>query len=80
MSWMVLLQSVFVRKACEIYSALPVEHSARYRVVKDAVLKGNKQVPEAYRKKFRSSTKCDKQTYVEFACENERLSDRWCMS
>ena len=78
--WTVLLQSVFVGKAHEIYSALPVKHSARYHVVKDAVLKAYEQVPEAYRQKFRSSTKDDKQTYVEFACEKERLFDRWCAS
>ena len=78
--WTVLLQSVFVGKAREIYSALPVKHSARYHVVKDAVLKAYEQVPEAYRQKFRSSTKDDKQTYVEFAHEKERLFDRWCAS
>ena len=47
--WMVLLQSVFVGKSCEIYSALPVEHITRYQVVKDTVLKAYKQVPEACR-------------------------------
>ena len=78
--WTVLLQSVFVSKAQEIYSALPVEHSARYQTVRDAVLKAYEQVPEAYRQKFRNSTKDDRQTYVEFAREKERLFDRWCTS
>ena len=73
---MVLLQSIFVGKAHEIYSALPIEHSARYQVVKDAVLKAYEQVPDAYRQKFRSSIEDDKQTYVELACEKERLFDR----
>ena len=36
--WTVLLRSVFVGKAREIYSALSVEHSARYQTVRDAVL------------------------------------------
>ena len=31
--------SAFIGKAHEIYSALPVDHSARYQVVKDAVLR-----------------------------------------
>ena len=78
--WIVLLQSVFVGKACIIYSTIPVKHSARYQIVKDTVLNAYKQVPEAYRQKFRISTKNDKQTYVEFAREKERLFDRWCTS
>ena len=57
-----------------------MKHSARYQIVKDTVLNTYKQVPEAYRQKFRSSTKNDKQTYVEFAHEKERLFDRWCTS
>ena len=78
--WTILLQSVFVGKAREIHSALPVEHSATYQIVKDAVLKAYEQVPEAYRQMFRSSTKDEKQTYVQFACEKERIFDRWCAS
>ena len=60
--WTVLLQSVFVGKAREIYSALPFEHSARYQAVRDAVLQAYEQVLEAYRQKFRNSTKDDRQT------------------
>ena len=48
--------------------------------MKDAVLKAYEQVPEACRQKFRSDTKDDKQTYVEFAREKERLFGRWCPS
>ena len=43
--WIVLLQSVFVGKACIIYSTIPVKHSARYQIVKDTVLNAYKQVP-----------------------------------
>ena len=78
--WTVLLQSVFIGKAREIYSALPVDQSAKYAVVKEAVLKAYELVPEAYRQKFRDSTKEDKQTHVEFARNKERLFDRWCTS
>ena len=35
-------------KAQEIYLTLPVEQSARYQVVKEAVLKSYELVPEAY--------------------------------
>jgi len=46
--WTVLLQSVFVGKACKIYSVLPVEQSSKYQVVKEAVLKAYELVPEVY--------------------------------
>ena len=79
--WVVLLQNVFVGKAHKIYSAIPMKHSARYQIVKDTVLNAYKQVPEAYRQKFRSSTKNDKQTYVEFAVKRKGfLIDAWCTS
>jgi len=74
--WTVLLQSIFVGKAREIYSTLPVEQSSKYQVVKEAVLKAYELVPEVYRQKFRNSTKEEKQTYVEFAHVKERLFDR----
>ena len=51
-----------------------------YQSVKDAVLKAYEQVPEVYRRKFRNSIKDDKQTYVQFAHEKERLFDGWCTS
>ena len=41
--WTVLLQSVFVDMAREIYSVLPDEHSARYQTVRDAMLKAYEQ-------------------------------------
>ena len=71
--WTVLLQSVFVGtcKAREMYSALPVEHSARYQTVKDAVLQAYEQVPEACRQKFSNGIWNERQTYVEFACEKK---------
>ena len=37
--------------------------------MRDAVLKAYEQVPEAYRQKFRNSTKDDRQTYVQFVHE-----------
>ena len=44
--WTVLLQSVLIGKAQEIYSALPVNQSANYLVVKEAVLKTYELVPK----------------------------------
>ena len=65
--WMVLLQSVLVGKAREVYSAMSVEQSSQYDNVKQAVLKAYELVPEAYRQNFRNCRKQDKQTYTEFA-------------
>ena len=48
-----LLQSVLLGKAREVYSALSVKQSANYEVVKREVLKACELVPEAYRQQFR---------------------------
>ena len=47
-----------------------------YEVVKAVVLKAYELVPEAYRQKFRSTTKRENQTYVEFAREKETLFNK----
>ena len=52
--WMVLLQSVLVGKAREVYSAMTVEKSSQYDHVKQAVLKAYELVPEAYRQDFQN--------------------------
>ena len=51
--WTLMLQSVFIGKAREIYAALAVDQSADYDIVKEAILKGYELVPEAYRQNFR---------------------------
>ena len=78
--WMVLLQSVLVGNAREVYSAMSVEQSSQYDNVKQAVLKTYELVPEAYRQNFRNCRKQDKQTYTEFARDKAALFDRWCAS
>ena len=78
--WVMLLQSVLVGKAREIYTQLSVEQAASYDIVKDLILKDYKLVPEAYRQKFRNSEKVSCETYVEFARSKEQLFDRWCHS
>ena len=79
-SWVLLLQSVLVGKAQEIYGSLSVEQSSNYEHVKEAILKANELVPEAYRQKFRNYLKYDSKTHVEFAREKENLFNRWCHS
>ena len=80
LSWVLLLQSVLVGKAQEIYGSLSVEQSSNYEHVKEAILKAYELVPEAYRKKFRNYLKYDSKTHVEFAREKENLFNRWCNS
>ena len=79
-SWVLLLQSVLVGKAQEIYGSLSVEQSSNYEHVKEAILKSYELVPEAYRQKFRNYLKYDSKTHVEFAREKENLFNRWCHS
>ena len=79
-SWVLLLQSVLVGKALEIYGSLSVEQSSNYEHVKEAILKAYELVPEAYRQKFRNYLKYDSKTHVEFAREKENLFNRWCHS
>ena len=68
-SWVLLLQSVLVGKAQEIYGSLSVEQSSNYEHVKEAILKAYELVPEAYTQKFRNYLKYDSKTHVKFARE-----------
>ena len=79
-AWSVMVQSVLTGKAQEVYAALCVQDSFDYQVVKTSILKSYELVPEAYRQRFRSLQKTEKQTYVEFAREKETLFDRWISS
>ena len=73
--WTLLLQSVSIGKAREIYTQLGVEQSHHYETVKELILKGYELVPEAYRQKFRNCKKHSNQTHVEFARSKEQLFD-----
>ena len=78
--WTLLLQSVIIGKAQEIYTQLTVEQSSSYDIVKELILKAYELVPEAYRQKFRNCKKENEQTHVAFARIKEQLFDRWCCS
>ena len=75
-----LLQSVIIGRARDIYTQLAVEQSSSYDTVKELILKAYELVPEAYRQKFRNCKKENEQTHVEFARTIEQLFDRWCSS
>ena len=51
-----LLQSVIIGKAKEIYTQLTVGQSSSYDTVKELILKAYELVPEAYRQKCRNCT------------------------
>ena len=78
--WTLLLQSVVIGKAREIYTQLSLKQSSDYDKVKELILKAYELVPEAYRQKFRDCRKEPNQTHVEFARTKEQLFDRWCSS
>ena len=78
--WTLLLQSVIIGKAREIYTQLTVQQSSSYDTVKELILKAYELVSEAYRQKFRICKKENEQTHVEFARTKEQLFDRWCSS
>ena len=78
--WTLLLQSVVIGKAREIYIQLSLEQSSDYDTVKEFILKAYELVPEAYRQKFRDCRKEHDQFHVEFARTKEQLFDRWCSS
>ena len=58
-------------------SALPLEDSFNYEVVKATVLRAYELVPEAYRQRFRSHRKSSSKTHVEFARDKGNLFDKW---
>uniref|UniRef100_A0AAQ5X4U8 Gypsy retrotransposon integrase-like protein 1 n=1 Tax=Amphiprion ocellaris TaxID=80972 RepID=A0AAQ5X4U8_AMPOC len=74
----VMLQSVFTGKAQAAYSALGERESRVYKAVKEAVLKAYELVPEAYRQRFRSWSKSERQSHVEFARDLTKHFNRWC--
>ena len=51
---MLLLQSVLVGKAREVYSAISVEQSSQYDNAKQVVLKAYELVPEGYHQNFQN--------------------------
>lgn len=66
--------------AQEAYSALSIEQSSDYDLVKEAILRVSERVPVIYHQHFRSHMMQDKRTCVEFAREKENLFDWWCLS
>ena len=78
--WTLLLQSVMIGKAREIYTQLTIEQNSIYDTVKELILKAYELVPEAYRQNIKNCKKENEQNHVEFARTKEQLFDRWCSS
>ena len=78
--WTLLLQSVLIGKALEVYSCLDSDQSENYEVVKESILNAYKLVPEAYRIKSRNHRKTANVTYLEFARTKTQYFDNWCAS
>lgn len=75
-----MLQSVFTGRAQKAYSSLSLEAASDYQAVKAAVLRAYELVPEAYRQRFRSWKKSEKQTYVDFVYDISVYFNRWCVA
>ena len=76
--WTTLMSGKLEGKAQKIWSALPLEDSTNYELVKAAILRAYEHVPESYRQKFREhTTKGASQTWVEFADEKRQLFEKW---
>ena len=75
--WTLLLQSALLGKAREVYSALSVDQSADYSLVKEVILKAYELVAEAYQQQFQGHRKDELQTYVEFVQTKESLFVCW---
>ena len=72
-----LLQTVLVGRGQKAFVALPSAERKVYTCVKDAVLRSYELIPEAYRQRFRSWKKADRQTYGELARDLTSSFTRW---
>ena len=75
-----MLRSIFTGKAQEAYSSLSREDSCHYDKVKEAVLQAYELIPEAYRQRFRTIRKTEKQTWAEHGRDLTRAFNRWYSS
>ena len=72
-----LLQTVLVGRGQKAFVALPSAERKVYTCVKDAVLRSYEFIPQAYRQRFRSWKKADRQTYGELARDLTSSFTRW---
>lgn len=73
-----LLQCVVTGRAQEAYSALSATDCQDYVTVKNVILRAYELVPEAYRARFRTLRRGDRQPHVDFARELLTQFNRWC--
>ena len=76
--WSLLLRCKLIGKAHEVCSAVSLEESSDYEVVKATALRAYELVPESYRQQFREHIKPHNETFVEFAGEKSVMFDKWC--
>lgn len=75
--WPILVQSAFVGKAQEAYTALNASQSAEYKVIKEAVLHAYEVVPEGHRQTFRSLRRKPGETYLDLVRQQEASFEKW---
>lgn len=70
MACRILIQTALRAKTQEIYVSLSITDCTDYNIA-IYILQSYEMVPEAYRQKFRDYQKEEKQTYIEFFCQEE---------
>ena len=65
--WTKLIQTQLTGKALKVFSELTVEQCMDYDTLKQALLLAYARVPEFHRKRFRSLTKGNAESYSNFA-------------
>ena len=73
----VLLQTKCIGKAQNAINALDADQCKSYHTMKKHILNAYELVPESYRAKFRSLTRINDETYVEFAQKKSKTFQRW---
>lgn len=73
-----MLQCALTGRAQEAYSSLSSADIQNYLAIKSAVLKTYELVPEAYRQRFQTWRKGDKQTHLEFVRDLTAHFTCWC--
>ena len=73
----VLLQTKCIGKAQDAINALDADQCKSYDTMKKHILNAYELVPESYRAKFRSLTRINDETYVEFAQKKSKTFQRW---
>ena len=75
--WVSYLSAQFNRKSQDLYSRIPNDLCQDYEEVKSILLEGFNLGPEAYRKKFKSLERNDRENFREFGIRVKETMQKW---